>query len=486
MICFLSFFFIGVNIYPQNLMWDRYTITPPLGTIKSITASDIEVFAASGRYLLFFNKPSYAFEKSVLFDCELEIIGYDNYTNDLWIVYPDGIIRFNTLSFTLRSYPLPGSISRFALDVKYVYFEYTKAVDRFALDKVTGTISSINNFPNNLKWYSTTKLQDIRKYPFLSPYYYYDDVQVSQVPFQEYPITAVYDDGMYLYVGTDRFGLLKYNKTSWASQRIVYGPLDSQIRTVRRFNQKIYFLSASGISFFEEDSRDWHYLRLNRSATDIIAVNNEIYLSRDNRLFRTSGNLEFPLDNFTADVLTLNTDSQYIYIGTRSGLYKVIQGTSNLIPFGPASYAVYYVYPAENAVYAGGEFALYKYSRAEGTWITEFNFGVKDIVGIADGLYALGTNNQIMRHPGALSDSTAPDTNWTLLPYFNIYDIDTDNEVLYCATYAGIHYYEPGTNLYKPIYNLPRKHYDYVFVTDNTLTAISENAIYTLPLEYRD
>lgn len=486
MILFLSFFFIGINIYPQNLMWDHYTITPPLGTIKSITASDIEVFAASGRYLLFFNKQSYAFEKSILFDCELEIIGYDNYTNDLWIVCPDGIIRFNTLSFTTRFYPIEGLIARFALDAKYVYFVHTKAVERFALDKVTGALSSINNFPENLKWYSLTLPQDIRKYPFLSPYYYYDDAQVSQVPFQEYPITALYDDGMYLYVGTDRFGLLKYNKTSWASQRIVYGPLDSQIRTVRRFDQNIYFLCATGISFFEKDSKNWKYLRLNRSANDIISVNNEIYLSRDNLLLRTSGNLEFPLDHMTDNVLTLNADSQYIYVGTRSGLYKVIHGTSNLIPFGPANYAVYYVYPTEDAVYAGGEFALYRYSREEGTWATEFNFGVKDIVSIDDDIYALGMNNQIIRRPGALSDSAALDSNWTLLPYFNIYDIDTDNEVLYCATYAGIHYYEPQTNLYKPIYNLPRINFAHLLVTDDTLIAISENAIFTLPLEYRD
>jgi hypothetical protein len=485
MISILLFFAIGVTIYPQNAMWDHYTIVPPLGTIESITTSDIEVFAASDRYLLFFNKLSYTFEKSVLFDCDLEIVGYDNYTNDLWIVCPDGMIRFNTISYTLRTYPAPALISRFALDVKNVYFESTKATGRFAMDKVTGALSSINSYPDDLRWYAKTSAQDIRKYPFLTPYYYYDDAQVSQVPFQQYPITAVYDDGGYLYVGTDHFGLLKYNKTSWVSQRLVYGPLDSQIMTVKKFNQRIYFLSASGISYFQQDVRDWEYMRLNRIATDISGANNETYLARDNRVLRTSGNLEFPVSDLKADVLTLTSDSQYLYIGTRSGLYRIILGTNSAIPFGPDRYAVYYVFPTKDAVYVGGEFALYRYSKAEGTWTTALNFGVKDIVGIADDIYALGTNNQIMRHAAA-ADSTTSDSSWTLLPYFNIYDIDTDDKVLYCATYAGIQYYEPGTALYTPVYNLPRIYYNYVFVSDNMLIAVSRNAIYILPLEYRD
>ena len=230
---------LQVNVYPQNPTWDRYTIIPPLGTIRSITASDLNVFAASDQYLLFFNKPNYRFEKSVRFDCELLLIGYDKYTGDIWIVCPENIIRFNTMSYTLRAYPVSESIQRFSLDVKNVYFETDKTGQRFALDKVIGTLTSINNFPADLTWFRTDSESDIRQYPFLNPYYYYDETQVSQVPFQRYAITALYDDGMHLYVGTDRYGLLKYNKTSWAKQRIVYGPVDQYIKTVKKFGENM-------------------------------------------------------------------------------------------------------------------------------------------------------------------------------------------------------------------------------------------------------
>ena len=486
MIKLVLFFLLQVNIHPQNAAWDRYTIIPPLGRIESIAASDFNVFAVSGQYLLFINKLNYTFEKSVLFDCQLTLVGYDNYTNDLWVVCPQQIIRFNILSYTIRAFPIPEYIQRFAVDIQNVYLENPKTGQKFALDKITGTLTSVGNFPSNLKWFRKTSESDIRQYPFLNPYYYYDEPQVSQVPFQRYSITALFDDGMYLYVGTDRYGMLKYNKTSWEKQRIIYGPIDPYIKTVKKYDNNVYFLSASGISYFQEDARAWQYLRLDRAAADLAAVGNDILIARDNRILRTSGTLEFPIGDFTNDVLALSSDSQYIYAATRSGLFKIIRGTSNEIPFGPNRYAVYYVYPTVDAVYAGGEFALYKYDRGADQWTTVFDFGVKDIVGLKGNIYALGTNNQIMRAPHAPNDSLTADSNWVLLPYFNIYDIDADNEVLYCATYAGIYYYEPETSLYKVIYNLPRIYYDYVFVIDKALIAVAKEAIYSLPLEYRD
>jgi hypothetical protein len=156
------------------------------------------------------------------------------------------------------------------------------------------------------------------------------------------------------------------------------------------------------------------------------------------------------------------------------------------MPFGPQRYAVYYVYPTDDAVYAGGEFALYKYSRSERIWSTVLGFGVKDIVGLKDDIYTLGTNNQIMRILDTSADTLNADSSWVLLPYFNIYDIDTDDEVLYCATYAGIYYYEPEDALYRVIYNLPRIKYDHVSVIDHQLIAVGENSVYSLPLEHRD
>jgi ligand-binding sensor domain-containing protein len=199
-----------------------------------------------------------------------------------------------------------------------------------------------------------------------------------------------------------------------------------------------------------------------------------------------SGTLEFPVGDFNTNVLTLSSDSQNIYVGTQSGLFVINKQNSQILPFGPDQYAVYYVYPTDEAIYVGGEFSLYKYARNRAEWTTVSNFGIKDIVGIEGNIYALGTNNQIMQFESPTGDSSVPDTSWILLPYFNIYDIETDNRVLYCATYSGMYYYDPAASTYNVIYNLPRISYDYVFVVDENILAVSKNSMYLLPLEYRD
>ena len=84
-------------------------------------------------------------------------------------------------------------------------------------------------------------------------------------------------------------------------------------------------------------------------------------------------------------------------------------------------------------------------------------------------------------------DSTVHDTtNWFLLPYFNIYDIETDNEVLYCASFAGVYVYEPETEFYQMVHSLPSLSYDHVFVIDNNIVAVSKGNLFTLPVKYRD
>jgi hypothetical protein len=175
-----------------------------------------------------------------------------------------------------------------------------------------------------------------------------------------------------------------------------------------------------------------------------------------------------------------------MYIGTRAGSYRILKGSKDVLQFGPDRYAVYSIYPTDDAVYFGGEFALYKFDKETAAWSTLFNFGVKKIVGISAGIYALGLNNQIIQYRPAGFDTLDIDTSWTLLPYFNIYGIDASDDVVYCATHTGIYYYDPATTQYKVIYNLPRIKYDNVFVVDDNIFAIAGGTIYRLPVEHRD
>ncbi len=458
----------------------------PLGTVKSIATSNLQIFALSDEYLLFIDKNNLSLESAVYINRSTQLIGYDNFTTDLWILCSDNIIRFSASTYNIREFPIYFPVGKFAIDVNKIYLETAKTSEKYSLDKMIGTVTKVNSFPQNLNWYKRISEAELRQYPFLSPYYYSDDIQSSQTPFEQYPITALYDDGMYLYVGTHRYGILKYNKISWQSQRIITGPLDTKIKRVRKTDGEVLVVSDRGISYFTVASGSWRYLRFRDAVADLVSYNNNIYIARRNRVLRTAGSMEFPTETLSEEILTLQTDDKNVYVGTRSGAFRIIEGSGEAIPFGPTQYAVYAIHTTPQAVYVGGELGLYEYDKEKGEWSTLLNFGVKDIVQVADNIYSLGTNNQIIRHAAAVTDTTQDNAGWDLLPYFNVYDITTDGAVVYCATYSGVYYYEPANESYRIIYNLPRIPYETVYVIENRLMAISDKMIYFLPLEYRD
>ena len=473
---------LNSTIYPQNALMDRYTVLSPLGTVKSLATSNQNLFALNDYYLLIIDKNTLDLENTVYIDEGVEMVGYDRYNTDLWFVCGDKILRFSTTSYVIREFPIHFPVSRFAIDMNYLYIEAAKTGEKYSLDKVIGTLTKITSLPQNLDWYRRISDSELRQYPFLSPYYYSDDIEISQTPFEQYPITALYDDGMYLYVGTHRYGILKYNKVSWQKERIVTGPLDADIRKIRKSDGEILFISRSGISYFSGDRRRWRYQRFRDAITDAVSYNEELYIAQRNRMLRTEGIMEFPAETFDREILTLRTDSRNIYVGTNRGAFRIVEGSGDAMVFGPTDGAVYAIHPEPQAIYLGGEFGFYRYNKEIGEWSTLLNFGTKDIVEVQENIFTLGTNNQVVRFPGAMADSSS----WELLPYFNVYDIDTDGSVIYCATYSGVYYYEPEGKHYRIIYNLPRIQYEHVYVIDNRLMAISNNVIYLLPLEYRD
>jgi hypothetical protein len=473
----------SINITPKNIFWDHYSIVPPLGRIKSLVTSPLYVFAISDNYLLMFDKQNLNIKKTIHFDQDIDLVGYDQYYNDLWIISTSGIIRFTIASYNVSEYPAVTEVDRFGIGQNYLYLDGTRD---YSLNKRTGEVKIINSFPGNLVWYKKTTGADIKNYTFLTPYYYFDELEESQAPFHQFPITAIYDDGMYLYVGTDRYGILKYNKISWQKQRVIYGPLDSGIRKAKKFDNNIYFISSLGLSYYPAGADNWKYQRFTYDIADVLPFNNYFIVSFGSRISRASGGVIFTISNFSTNILCLSQDKKYLYVGTNSGLFKIAKEANIPMPFGPDRYAVYVVYPMDNEIFVGSETGFYKYNREFNKWLKEISFGVKDIVELKGVLYLLGVNNQVIKYQNIHKDSADIDTSWFLLPYFNIYDIDTDDKVLYCASYAGINYYDPDNELYNVIYNLPRIKYDYVFVVDNSILAVSNKNIYSLPLKYRD
>jgi len=484
MINLFTYIIFAVDIFPQNIFLDHYEVIPPLGTIKSIATSTIYLFAVSDNYLLIFDKQNLSLKRTVYFDQSIDLLAYDQGYDELWITSPSVIIRYNISLGSNREYPIPEYfINGIGVGNEYIYLEASK---KYLLNKRSGEIKLVNSFPDNLRWYRRITEGDIKKYPFLTPYYYVDDPQESQTPFNRYGITAINDDGVELYIGTGGFGILKYNKISWQKLRIVYGPLDTKIRRVKKVGDSVYLISSKGISIYQKKDDNWRYLRLTNEIGDFILQDSNFVVGIGNQISQLSGSFIFPINEFKAGVLYLSADNLYIYVGTNSGLFKIYRGSREAIQFGPDRYAVYAVYPTENSIYVGTEFSFYKYDARKYTWSELINRGIKKIVELKDEFYLLSVDNQLIKYQAMPKDSLKSDTNWILLPYFNIYDIDTDKEVLYCASYAGIYYYNPTDGFYKMVYNLPRIKYNYIFVIEDNILTVSDRGVYRLPIKYRD
>jgi len=473
---------ITINTTPQNIFFDNYTLIPPLGNIKSICATPLNVFAISDNYLLIFDKMDLNLEKAIYFDQDIDLVGYDQQTNDLWITGPLNIIRFAIATYSIRAYPISDDIKRLGVGLDHIYLDGTKD---YSLNKRTGELKYITSFPGNLSWFKKTQDQDIKTYNFLTPYYYFDETEITETPFAQFPISCVYDDGMELYVGTYRYGLLKYNKVSWLKQRIIYGPLDNRIRKAKKIGDKIAFISDFGISYLDKPDKNWQYRRFDHEITDVLFQDNDIIVTFENRISNAGAGILITISNIDKKVLCIASDDTMTYIGTTSGLYRKYNEIPGAEPFGEYKYAIYSIYPMGREIFAGGETGFFKYDKNNKAWSRELGFGVKHIVESQNKLYLLTTNNQIIQYKNT-NQNTSSDTGWVLLPYFNIYDIAADDEVIYCASYAGIYYYEPGTDAYKVIYNLPRIKFDQVFVLDKTIIAVSSDNIYSLPVKFRD
>lgn len=475
----------AIDIYPQNIFLDHYEIIPPLGKIKSIATSVNKIFAISDNYLLFFDKNTLELIRTTYFSQDISLVAYDPFYDELWISSVNSIVRYNIISGGIREYQFSNFVKGIGLTQDKVYLISQKKI---SLDRMSGKFEIVSEFPENTVWYNIFEKKLLDNYRFLSPFFYQDNLGETNDPFYQYEITALYQDGIYLYVGTNKYGILRYNTVSLVKDRIIYGPLSTYNVKLKKFNDKYYFISEAGISSLSTNGKNlWSYFRLSKKPGDFLFIGNEYIISFGSQLTKISGAVSLPITHFGNNIITLNFDQTSIYVGTVDGMYKILKETREPIEFGPDRYPVYVIYPSNEQIFVGGEFATYRFDQRLNQWFQVMPWGTKDICEVKSNFYFLTVDNQLIKYkPFGDSILIDNDTNVILLPYFNIYDIDSDGKILYCATGSGINYFDPETQLYNPVYNLPRIKYNYVAVVNEDIIAVSDNCIYRLPIKYRD
>ncbi len=475
----------AVEIEPGNIFLDHYELIPPLGKVKSMATSMNKLFAISDNYLLIFDRNDLHLTRVTYFKQEILFLAYDQFFDELWIASGNSILRYNISLGSIREYHFTSRAKGIGIAPEKVYIS---ALERYALDRNTGKIEQVVKFPEGVRWFREFNKNEVREYKFLNPYFYQDGFGESNDPLYQYAITSLYDDGMFLFVGTEKFGILRYNKVSLEKVRVVYGPLSTTGVRLRKIGSEYYFVSSSGVSSTKSSNlKQWTYFRLRDGPGDLLYHNDQLIVSYGNQLTRISGNVSIPLTQFRNQILSLGMDNVNIYVGTDNGMYRIIKETTQPLEFGPDQNPVYVIHSVGDRLYVGGELALYLFDKQTEKWYTIFNRGVRDISEVATGLYFLTTDNQLIEYASIVDSAKAEqDTNIIILPYFNIYDIDSDGKILYCATGSGINYYDPETRLYTPLYQLPRIKYNYVGLIGDDIIAVSDYNIYRLSKQYRD
>jgi hypothetical protein len=478
----LCLFLYALHVEPQNINLDHYDVVPPLGRVTSIAASQLEVYVLTDNYLLILERPALTLKRTVFFEPAPDLAAYDP-AGDLWLASGEGLIRYNLTLGSIREYPFSGLITAVACGLDKVYLQ---AGRNYSLDKITGKYLEAASFPGGLKWSRILAEGEARQYPYLMPYYFVDDLSVSQSAETRFPITAICDDGLELFVGTRGYGILKYNTISGQKQRVIYGPLDLDLRQARKMGDRFFFLNGSGISRFDPRTGEWDYRRLNVALTDFFPLDSSWVVAGGSTISYLSGNMVFPIDRFNSMILTAAVSPRYFYVGTGTGLFRIERGTSEAMAFGPHKQAVFSIASVGDMTYAGTDRALFRYRTGTDQWDLIFPRGVKKIIPLGPAIFFLSLDNQLIKFQPGPGDTMIGDSSWVLLPYFNIYDIETDGAVLYCAAYNGLNYYEPGTGLIKPVYGLPRQKYGSVLVADRFVFCVGDRLLYRLPLSYRD
>ena len=473
----IVFFLIALQIYPANPRLDRYEVVPTLSRVGALAVSAFDLYALSDQELIVINKSDLRITRTVAFDAPVFLIAYDQFRDELWLTASGSLIRYNLALGSIREYPYgTGVISALAVTPERVYF-ITDGT--YALQVATGIIKKTMP-PEGLNWSQPLTDEDLQKHPYLSPYYFRDGPGESQFPVTRFDITALLDDGLYVYAGTDRFGVLRYNAITLQHDRIVYGPLDNQVRQARRVGDRIAFLNESGLSFYEPRSSHWSYRRLEIPIAQFLALDTILLIASNSQLSILSGTMVFPISDFPTRVLSLGADEHRYFIGTEWGMFQIPRGTREPLNFGPDKNPVRSILTIDGHTYVGTDFALYRSDSTGTAWDTIMPFGVQKMFPVGTDLYCLSVSNQLIRcRPDA-------DSQWILLPYFNIYDIETDGAVVYCAGYNGLNYYDPARGFYKPIYRLPRVAYRHVFLVEEHLLVVADDGLYRLAVGDRD
>jgi len=448
----------------------RYLEIPPMGTIASIAASPNQLLLVNDQRLVFLSKSEhyrivYAYEPPE----HPVLVGYDIEYGDFFVVGTEHFYRVNEFTYSVRSYGVPRALAIIGIAVGPGYIYWHDGLTLLRLNKRNGKVESTAAVPPEAKWFRLAGSQDLRAFPFLSPYYYQDS------RFNRYSITALAEDGMDLYVGTDGYGLFKYHRLTWEKSHITFSPYTSPVRRLLKRPEGLYFVGDFAVSWYDASGDSFTNLRFDNRIDDLIPLENKLYVGSANRLLSYEGSFVYPISEPIENVRLFRQDGADILYATRNGLYKLNVRVNSVEHLGLEDAGINAILVDSAAIYAAGERGFFRFERATAKWERLMNLPLLDALQFHDQYYFIAATRQLFVL-SSTTDTIRP------LPYMNITCFETDGRLLYLGTALGLAVYEPARRIYRTAPYLPKEKINALALTEDAIWLVTDRSILKMAL----
>lgn len=269
----------------------------------------------------------------------VRIVAPDPSTRNLWVATRSRISRYNPTSESWKSFSeLKGvsasQVAEIGIGGEYIY---ARAGDgTYRLNRVVEVWESSPEPPSGVRWYGGE--QDLRKYPFLAPYYVLD----SRLGI--YDMTCVSEDGFDLWVGTSGYGLFHYNSLTFAREHQLFGLAGDGVRALEKVDEVLWIGGGSdGVTLWNLRDGSWthfepetNYGFLSSKVREIASDSLWVWLATDegvSRYTRVKGEWKtYTIFDglWTNSATSLEVDGDTLWIGTEEGLCRMAKGSEKI------------------------------------------------------------------------------------------------------------------------------------------------------------
>jgi ligand-binding sensor domain-containing protein len=423
---FLLFSIFGLGnsyiYYPQD-----WLNLPSVETIHSITADPFNVYIGTPDAIYIFEKLANQVTRTLTssdgITGVIRICAFDRQSDLLWIVAENQLIGYNPrTNFIITLYP-NFYIRSLGVVNSYLYFLTDDKPQR--MQKTNHTFKVVDKTDTNAIWYGERKSYQVTDYPFLVPYFYFDENLVR------HNITVVFEDRKTLWVGADEYGLLTYDLVT--KQPLSHWRLGPDIGTIYRIiklDNEIWFVGNDGYAKYFSQTGNWDYyqtlfgvifssksillqfkildLKRAQGISSLVQEQNNYWIGSQNQLFVYEAKTNFltPVVTFLSQVNNISANGDTILIATTDGLYLYREKTEKLDTvfdiYNKLGFGVFDIYRAKSFYYFsvyGGFLSLDTLD----TWQLHIPPGIDlslpftSLAGFGDYLF-LGTDNGVIAY----------------------------------------------------------------------------------------